>query len=280
VAGPEAFGLLGELRAALEAGELVCHYQPTVALGDGSWVGAEALVRWPHPTRGLLLPERFLPVAARAGLLAPLGRHVLTLALAQAAAWRAAGRPLPVAVNLTADDLADPRLLERLRQGLEAAGLPPDQLTVELPEAAISADVPRATAVLRAVRLLGVRVSLDEFGSGASCLAHLDALPIDELKLHRSFVQRGLAGGDGTVLAAVVRLGHELGLEVVAEGIDAADLLARVAELGCDLAQGLHLAPPVPAAALLGRTSPRAGKWLNNGSRTDVVALAGRGAPR
>jgi diguanylate cyclase (GGDEF)-like protein/PAS domain S-box-containing protein len=240
---------MADLRRALAAGEFVVFYQPQVDLGTDRLVGLEALVRWQHPTRGLIEPAEFISLAERTGLIVPLGRVVLAEACAQAARWaRDSAHPPRVSVNVSARQLQDDRLFDHVRDTLEETGLPPSQLRLELTESTVMDDNEQAIRVLRDLRSLGVGTSLDDFGTGYSSLAHLTRLPLDELKIDREFVAGvHLGGEDLEVVRAIVAMGHALGLDVVAEGVESGESLRPLRELGCDLAQGFLFAPPEPA---------------------------------
>jgi diguanylate cyclase (GGDEF)-like protein/PAS domain S-box-containing protein len=238
----ERVQLESELRGALARRELVCHYQPIVELAAGRTARVEALVRWEHPRRGLLLPAAFLPAVEHAGLARPLGHAVLAQAAARAGAWHRDGVAAGVAVNLSAQqiDRALPRAVAAI---LDEARLPAQRLCLELTERAIFER--HGEEVLRELAELGVRLAVDDFGIGYSSFAYLRDLPIHELKLDRSFVA-GIASDerDARVVAGLIRLAHELGLAVVAEGVEEEAQLETLRRLGCDLAQGFLLAPP------------------------------------
>ncbi|WP_083869664.1 putative bifunctional diguanylate cyclase/phosphodiesterase [Modestobacter italicus] len=240
--------LLSELRRGLADGELVVHYQPKVALGSGQVVGVEALVRWQHPVRGLLAPVDFLPAVERTALIEPVTDAVLDLALAQVRAWWAAGFRVPVAVNLSARSLARPDLLGRVLQRLQAHGVPADLLRLEITESALLAEPTRAREVLRSLHAAGVRLSIDDFGTGYSSMGHLKHLPVDELKVDRSYVAEMVTSAeDAALVRSVVDLGHELGMTVVAEGVEDAATAAALADLRCDVGQGWLFGRPGPA---------------------------------
>ena len=241
--------LLSELRRGLADGELVVHYQPKVALGSGQVVGVEALVRWQHPVRGLLAPVDFLPAVERTALIEPVTDAVLDLALAQVRDWSAAGFRVPVAVNLSARSLARPDLLGRVLQRLQAHDVPADLLRLEITESALLAEPTRAREVLRSLHAAGVRLSIDDFGTGYSSMGHLKHLPVDELKVDRSYVAEMVASAeDAALVRSVVDLGHELGMTVVAEGVEDAATAAALADLRCDVGQGWLFGRPGPAA--------------------------------
>jgi diguanylate cyclase (GGDEF)-like protein len=244
-----------ELRTALERDELLVHLQPQVGCGDGRVGGVEALVRWAHPTRGLLSPAELLPAAEQAGLLRPLADAVLELALSAAAGWWSE-RVVPVSVNLSAADVTDLDLPAKVHAALARHGLPARALTLELVEDTLMTDPERGREVLGQLRRLGVRTSIDDYGTGYSSLAYLRYLPADELKLDRSLTHD--AGTDDRVAAIVrhtVALAHDLGLSVVAEGIEDDVTGAALAALGCDVGQGFAIARPMPVEDFL--------RWLD-----------------
>jgi diguanylate cyclase (GGDEF)-like protein len=258
----DRLGLLAELRRALERDELVLHYQPKVEIETGAVIGVEALVRWAHPTRGLLEPGEFVPLAERTGTVAELTRWVLDAALREARAWRDAGRELPVAVNLAAANIVDVTLPDAVAELLERHGLPGRLLECEISEHTVMADPLRAMDVLGRLRAMGVRLSLDDFGTGHSSLAYLKRLPLDEVKIDRSFVA-GMTHdeNDAMIVRSTIDLARNLGLDVVAEGVEDEDILAGLAALRCDVAQGFHVSRPLPAeqlAAWLDARSPAA----------------------
>jgi diguanylate cyclase (GGDEF)-like protein len=247
----DRLGLLAELRRGIASGELVLHYQPKVALGSGEVTGVEALVRWEHPAHGLLAPDRFLPLAERTGTIADLTRWVVDSALAQHRVWREEGIDLPVAVNLAAANVVDVALPDAIAGLLARHGVAGDRLECEISEHTVMADPLRATDVLDRLRALGVRLSLDDFGTGHSSLAYLKRLPLDEVKIDRSFVS-GMADDDNdlVIVRSTIDLARNLGLAVVAEGVEDAATMDRLAVLRCDTAQGYHLSRPLPAGAL------------------------------
>jgi diguanylate cyclase (GGDEF)-like protein len=248
---PERLALLAELRQAIDRDELVLHYQPKVSLADGEVIGVEALVRWNHPVRGELAPGEFLPLAERTGLIADLTRWVIRAALAQCRAWVDQDVRLPIAVNLAAANIVDATLPQVVGALLEEYELPGALLECEISEHTVMSDPRRATEVLAQLRALGVRLSLDDFGTGQSSLSYLKRLPLDEVKIDRSFVM-GMARdeGDAAIVRSTIDLARHLGLEVVAEGVESAEIYDDLAELRCDVAQGFFLSRPVPADAL------------------------------
>ncbi|HEX8977643.1 MAG TPA: EAL domain-containing protein [Solirubrobacteraceae bacterium] len=238
--------VLSDIRHALASDQIVVHYQPIVDLDTGSVTGAEGLVRWQHPQMGLIPPAAFVQTVEQTGLIGPLTRHVLESAIAECATWRKGGRDLSVAVNLSVRNLLDrdlPREIERL---LTTYGLPADALQLEITESMIMSDPDRAVATVTRLSALGVRMSVDDFGTGYSSLANLRRLPIDELKIDRSFVSPMLTDeSDFIIVRSTINLGHDLGLKIIAEGVEDAATLQKLALLGCDLAQGYHLSRPL-----------------------------------
>lgn len=250
---PDRLALLADVRRSLvstpdeRSGILIPFFQPVVAVDSGQIVGAEALVRWLHPTRGLMAPAAFLPLVERTSLIRELTSHMLTGALQACASWRAAGMALSVSVNVSARDLGDPGLVETIAAGIAEAGVPASALTVEITETALMNDVTQASGVVAQLRTLGTGVSVDDFGTGWSSLTHLQRLPVTELKVDRSFVTDALANSEAaTIVAATIGLGQALGLSVVAEGVEDAATFGWLADLGCDLAQGWHFGRPMP----------------------------------
>jgi diguanylate cyclase (GGDEF)-like protein len=274
--------LMSELRRALqdETDQIVLHFQPLVGVQTGQPVGVEALVRWQHPTRGLLLPAEFLPQAENTSLMTLLTDVVLDRALAALGRWTSLGHVLTVSVNISARTLLDRRLLERIDRLCSARGADPSMLRLELVETSLMADTDSVLATLGALSRRGIRISVDDFGTGYSSMSRLQSLPIDELKIDRSFILAMGAGGvmpgqredaraateGGAIVRSTIDLGHQLGMSVVAEGVEDQETLNRLAEAGCDVAQGFHIARPMPEAALLA--------WL---AITDATATCGTG---
>lgn len=240
-----------ELRDALVADQLVLHYQPKIDLRTGAVSEVEALVRWDHPSRGLLQPGSFLGLVEESGLMQEMTRLVLSKALDQAAIWRAREQPLTIAVNLSAGSFADSGLPERVIAMIEARGLPASALILEVTEEFLMTDRDRAEAILTRLRAAGIRIAVDDFDTGHSSLGSLGGLPIDELKLDRSLVSP-MAGDPraSALVASSIRLAHSLGLRMVAEGVEDAVAHAQLARYGCDHAQGYHLSRPLPALEL------------------------------
>jgi len=245
---PVRLAMVGELRRGLAQNEVLLHYQPKVDLEAGKVVGAEALVRWQHPTRGLIAPNEFVPMAERTGLIRPLSRYVLNTAIAQCQEWRAAGLGLRVSVNLSARNLLDPTLPDDVKRLLSKWGVPASCLELEITESTIMVDPNRALEVLRRLHGMDIALSIDDFGTGYSSLAYLKELPVNELKIDRTFVMAMTSNrGDAFIVRSTIDLAHNLSLQVVAEGVEDAETMSELAELGCDIAQGFHLSRPLPA---------------------------------
>jgi diguanylate cyclase (GGDEF)-like protein len=247
----ESLTLGGQLRRALDSGDIVAHYQPKVEVSSGRIVGAEALVRWEHPERGIVLPSEFLSVVEKAGLMGSLTTLVLRRAAAEAAAWARDGLDLGIAVNVDVDALLDPSFPRRVAEILDEMQLAPELLTIELTETSLMADPARAGRVARELSAVGVRLSIDDFGTGYSSLGYLTALPLAELKIDRSFVGRMTESPmDMAIVRTILDLGSNLELSVVAEGIESAETRELLDHLGCALAQGYQFGSPMSAARL------------------------------
>jgi diguanylate cyclase (GGDEF)-like protein len=263
--------VLSDIRHALASDQIVVHYQPIVDLDDLSVTGAEGLVRWQHPEMGLIPPGAFVQTVEQTGLIGPLTRHVLESSIAECAAWRKAGRDLSVAVNLSVRNLLDRDLPKEIERLLDLYGLPANALQLEITESMIMSDPDRAVATVTRLSGLGVRMSVDDFGTGYSSLANLRRMPIDELKIDRSFVSPMLRDeSDLIIVRSTINLGHDLGLKIIAEGVEDADTLDRLALLGCDLAQGYHLSRPLPA--------PEFDRWLHDAAPVAPPVVLPRGA--
>jgi EAL domain-containing protein (putative c-di-GMP-specific phosphodiesterase class I) len=252
VTAPSRLTLLGDLRRALEGtDELFLNYQPKYTLDSERIEGVEALLRWQHPTQGLIPPGEFIPAAEGTGIILPLTERVLGLALAQMRIWIDAGHGVPVAVNLSTRCLLDaglPDLVERL---LQEHGVPAELLRLEVTESAVMGEAARSMEVLQRLHDLGVKLSIDDFGTGYSSMAYLRRLPVDELKIDRSFVLgMTTAQHDAVLVRTAIDLGHNLGLTVVAEGVEGAEHVTALRALGCDIAQGFHFARPMGGAQL------------------------------
>jgi diguanylate cyclase (GGDEF)-like protein len=241
--------LVAQIRNAIDNGELVVHFQPEVDLRSGETRRLEALVRWNHPERGLLLPEAFIPLARQSALVRPITRYVLDVALGQCRAWQDAGIDVGVAVNLAGRDLSDSRLEEEVSEALRRWKLQPELLELEIPESAVLSERERIQKMLTRLNERGVRVAVDDFGSGYASLSHLKQLPVDVLKIDKSFVQNiDTDEEDEAIVRSTIDLAHSLGISVVAEGVESEDVLQRLRALGCDLAQGFCLARPATPA--------------------------------
>jgi diguanylate cyclase (GGDEF)-like protein len=266
VALPDQLSLLGELRHAVEHDELLLYYQPKIELSTGRISGAEVLLRWSHPTRGLLSPVDFVPFAEQTGFIRRMTRWVLNRAIEQAAEWHRNGQSLSLAVNISADDLSDPRFDSRVAAFLTRHQLPPSLLTLELTESGFIEDPARALKMLDALAALGVSLSIDDFGTGYSSLSHLARMPVHEVKIDSSFV-RGLESDQefSTVVKSAIDMGHGLGLRVVAEGIESEAAASLLREFGCDIAQGYLYARPMSRDALQ--------LWLEGKPRVPVIAI-------
>jgi predicted signal transduction protein with EAL and GGDEF domain len=257
---PQRLALASELRRAITSDELEVYVQPVAALPTRRVVGVEALVRWRHPQQGLLPPDTFIGLAERTGLIGLLTTSVLARAIDQCGRWRRSGHALSVAVNLSARGILDDGLTETVAHLLKANDVPADALTLEITESAIVGRPKRALTVLRRLRELGVRLSLDDFGTGYSSLSYLRELPVQAVKIDKSFVSRMLTqDSDAIIVRSIIDLAGNLGLEVVAEGVEDCAACDRLAALGCDLVQGYYLAPPM---------TPRGfEQWLAAGGR-------------
>ena len=248
---PARLALLGELRHALDNDEFELHYQPKVRLSTGVVEGVEALVRWRHPERGLVPPDEFIPLAEQTGVIKPLTAWVLDSALAQCRTWRAGGLDLNVAVNLSVRNLLDAHLPEAVAALLRKYELPASKLELEITESTIVADQIRALDVLARLDGMGVGLAVDDFGTGYSSLAYLKDLPVRELKIDRKFVNNMTEDGDDAfIVRSTIDLGRNLGLQVVAEGVETQEAWDQLAALGCDTAQGYFLSRPLPAVDL------------------------------
>jgi diguanylate cyclase (GGDEF)-like protein len=247
----DRLALLGDLRRSIHNGELVLHYQPKVNTRTGELHSVEALVRWQHPTRGMLAPDQFIPIAETTAVIHPLTAEVLRQALAQTRRWLDRGWSVPVAVNVSAGSLHDLTFPTEVQRQLDTANVPANMLSLELTESAIMTDPGRALTVLEALNGMGVSLSIDDFGTGYSSMSYLKALPVRELKIDRSFV-KGMTTdeSDGVLVQSAVDLGHNLGLHVVAEGVEDDATQQALNAMGCDLVQGFHIRRPVAAAEL------------------------------
>jgi len=250
--------LVGELRHAIDAGELVLHYQPQATLADGRVEAVEALVRWQHPTHGLLYPDRFLPLAEQTDVIDKLTLWVLRTALSEVRGLPSPADELAVAINVSARSIGRMELAKSIIETLEDLDVPPERLVIEVTETALLADPERAAAVLRDLASAGVKVSLDDFGRGQTSLGYLSALPIHELKIDKSFVLDMLENpAHAAIVRSIVDLGHNLALRVVGEGVETAVVMDALRESECDVAQGFLLARPMDAEHLSAWLAPR-----------------------
>jgi len=271
----QRLALIAQLRRAIVQREITVYYQPQADVRSGRIRSVEALVRWEHPEHGLLGPDRFVPLAEHTGLIRALTSHVLDAAIEQCARWRADGIELGVAVNVTARDLLDLRFPVEVEELLRAHGVAPGKLELEITEDTVVTDPARARAVLGQLSRLGVRLAIDDFGSGNSSLGYLKRLPVHVLKIDKSFVLGMLDSEDDAVIVrSTIDLGHNLGLEVVAEGVETEQARGRLEGLGCDVVQGFLLSRPVPAEQIAQLVAPDAAG--RRGDDADKAPLPGR----
>jgi diguanylate cyclase (GGDEF)-like protein/PAS domain S-box-containing protein len=248
---PRRLALMGELRYAIDHDELTLFYQPKIHMQTRRVTGVEALLRWKHPHRGIIPPNEFIPLVERSGLIRPLTHWVLSAAVDQARAWERAGLRLSVAVNLSARNLLDAQLPDHLLELLTRTGAPADRLELEITESTIMADPARALEVLTRLHGMGIPLAIDDFGTGYSSLGYLKRLPVSAVKIDKSFVKNmETDDNDAVIVRSTVELAHNLGLQVVAEGVETSYLWERLAALGCDAAQGYYVSQPMPADAL------------------------------
>jgi diguanylate cyclase (GGDEF)-like protein len=251
---PKQLALLGELRKAMEDDELILSFQPKVAMDTGLVTGVEALLRWHHPKRGLISPDEFIPQAERTGLIHALTRYTIEKSLDQLREWRAAGLHMNVAVNLSRPNLINLQFPTEIAQLLRDRGVPPSNLELEITESSVMADPLRARVVLAKLSDQGILLSLDDFGAGYSSLAHLKRMPVDQIKIDKSFVIGMLTNdNDRVIVRSIVDLGRNLGLSVVAEGVESAATWEALMAMGCDMAQGYWLGEPMAAGDVLQR---------------------------
>jgi EAL domain-containing protein (putative c-di-GMP-specific phosphodiesterase class I) len=269
----ERLELRVELQRAIDEGQFELHFQPVVRLRDGRVAGMEALVRWHHPTRGLVQPGQFIPLAEEMGLIVDLGRWVTAEACHQAAQLHASGEAGPdfsISVNLSVRQLQHPDVVADVRAAIESSGIDPRMLVLEITESVMMADYELASRRLAQLKELGVRIAMDDFGTGYSSLSYLSRFPVDILKMDRSFLASGASPQAADLAAAIISLGESLKLEVVAEGIELAGQYDSLRDLGCDLGQGFFIARPMDV------TTTR--EWLadeaDRASRTDDDAHA------
>ena len=268
---PHRLSLISELRRAIDERELVLHYQPKLELRSGQVASVEALVRWHHPTRGLVGPNEFIDVVQETSLIKPLTLYVIDEALRQCRAWAAEGHPLAVAVNVSTRNLIDLDFPDQVAALLARWDVGPQQLELEITESAIVADMFRMRGVLERLGAMGLRISVDDFGTGYTSLGYLRRLPISELKIDRSFVSQMATSEEVAVIVrSTIDLGRNVGLGVVAEGVEDPEVLQRLRELGCDVAQGYLMSRPIPADELTA--------WLTEFTAQSASAL--RASPR
>jgi EAL domain-containing protein (putative c-di-GMP-specific phosphodiesterase class I) len=245
--------LAADLRRAVQEGEFILHYQPFVSLDDGSITGVEALLRWVHPRRGIVAPLEFIPTAEELGIIVPIGRWVLQEATRQAKLWQDLHPddvPLIVSVNASAAQVQDPGFVADVKAALASSGLDPQYLVVEITESVLMQDTEEVRNRLEVLHGSGVRLAIDDFGTGYSSLSYLGTFPIDVLKIDRSFVAGAGGGGSSDLSAVMVSIGRTLGLETIAEGVEAIDEVKHLKALGCAAAQGFLFARPAPAAEM------------------------------
>ncbi len=256
----ERIQLEADLRTALDAGELGLVFQPLVDLSDERMVGVEALLRWDHPTKGLIMPALFIPLAEQTGEIERIGRWVIERTCLTVGGWNeaSANGPLRANVNVSARQL-DPRLVDDVAGILQRTGFPPELLVLEITESVFAAERPGVREVLSSLRSLGVRISIDDFGTGYSSLSFLRDLPVDELKIDRAFIQALTEHGDTSLVAAIIKLAHDFDLATVAEGIEIASQITALRELGCDLGQGYLLGRPTSPSAIEERLAAEPG---------------------
>jgi len=253
---PRRLILMGELRQATEQNHLTLYYQPKINVRRGEVCGAEALVRWRHPERGLIPPDEFIGPAEQTGLIHPLTQWVLRTAISQCGAWGRQGLTMPIAINLSARNLFDPTLPDQVAQLVREQGVSPTCLTMEITESAIMTDTARAVDILLKLRAIGVKIAVDDYGIGYSSLSYLRKLPIDGIKIDKSFVMHMLENeSDATIVRSTIELAHKLGLEIVAEGVESRGAYELLMAWGCDIAQGYYISKPLPVCEY--------GRWLH-----------------
>jgi EAL domain-containing protein (putative c-di-GMP-specific phosphodiesterase class I) len=241
----ERLAMVAKLKSAIDHHEVLVEYQPIIDVESGDVVAVECLARWHHPDHGWVSPDVFIPIAEHTGLIRPLTDRVIETAARQCRAWRAEGVPLRISVNVSARSLLDPDFPDQVERALAAEGIPPGMLTIEVTESSIMVDASRTIATLNRLAGLGVGLSVDDYGTGYSSLSYLKNLPVDELKIDRTFVA-GMAHDrrDRVIVENTIELAHQLQLQVVAEGVEDATTMSQLRVLGCDRAQGFHLARP------------------------------------
>jgi EAL domain-containing protein (putative c-di-GMP-specific phosphodiesterase class I) len=270
---PAKLALVGELRRGIDEKELELHYQPKVDLVTRDVMGVEALARWQHPRRGLLFPDEFISLAEHTGLIRPLTLHLLEQALGQCRAWREEGFEFGVAVNLSMQNLLDLQFPDDLAALLGKSGVPPASLELEITESTIMGEPRRAMSVLTRLSSMGVRLTIDDFGTGYSSLSYLKQLPVSTIKIDKSFVIPMMESEDDAVIVqSTIDLGRNLGLSVVAEGVETQAAMDRLTALRCDIAQGYHLSRPVPPNDLVAWLSAYPDSALRSGTAPAAAA--------
>jgi len=248
---PRRLALMGELRHAIEREQLFLHYQPKISLKTGKIMGVEALVRWRHPQLGIIPPDQFIVPAEQTGIIKPLTAWILNTALWQCKSWHQGGLEIPIAVNLSARTLHDPQLADEVAKLLQTYGMAPQVLQLEITETAIMVDPGHVLGIVDRLSQMGIPFSIDDFGTGYSSMAYLKRLPVDEIKIDRSFVKDMIGNdNDAVIVRSTIDLGHNLDLKVVAEGVENRETWDRLAALGCDAAQGYYMSRPIPAEEL------------------------------
>ncbi len=257
-------GVIGaDIAQALALGQLILYYQPVIELATRRVKGAEALIRWAHPTRGILPPSEFLDEIVKEGLMPPMTEHVLTTAIHQVAKWHHAGEDLTVSVNVTASSLLELSLPDRIAEMCAQHQIPPEKLVLEVTETEAMRDVTRTMDVLLRMRIRNIGVSIDDFGTGHSSLRELQRMPFSEMKIDKSYVMDMVNNRDCTVIVnSVIDLGHNLGLKVIAEGVEDVRTWRMLAERNCDFAQGFYMAKPMPPEEF--------NRWLTSWRETSV----------
>jgi EAL domain-containing protein (putative c-di-GMP-specific phosphodiesterase class I) len=249
--------IVNDLRAAIQRNQIHVYFQPKISLPDGAICGVESLVRWEHDALGLLSPDDFIPAAEQSGTIVHLTRFVLASSVKQCRRWQDSGRELRVSVNLSSRDLQDEYLPYYVLQLLKEHEIPPSRLTLEITENSVMHDIHNAIAVLECLRDIGVEISMDDFGTGHSSLAQIKNMPLNEIKIDKSFVMTLLTDEQNkSIVRTTVELAHNMGLRVVAEGVEDEETLRRICDIGCEEAQGFFLSKPVPADELI--------HWLEN----------------
>jgi EAL domain-containing protein (putative c-di-GMP-specific phosphodiesterase class I) len=265
-ASPNRLALVAALRQAVVNDRLDVHVQPKVSIDTGAVIGAEALVRWRDDERGAVPPDEFIPVAERSGLIRPLTEIVLRRSLQACADWQRVAPGVGVAVNLSARSLRDPSLVDDVASMLRAFGVPGHLLTIEITESSVMADPASTLELLHRLRALSVQLSIDDFGTGYSSLSYLRRLPVQEVKIDKSFVwEMDQNAEDAAIVRSIVELGHTLDMHVVAEGIERASVFQLLREFGCDLGQGYLVSKPMPAGDFVGwfsRSSVMLADWF------------------